>query len=510
MFAIWNRGSAPSCFIAQAAAWLSLRMALALASDLSRAFDLLAAAVDRFDTKSKALVVASDVSFAALWLVPRLKRFLAGHPDVDIIVDPDPRLTDYAKGEADIGIRYGRGPWKDIASEKLFDAKSSPVCAPRILETSAVKAPADLVGQPLIREDRYDAWPAWFHAAGVTPTDALSGPQVRGELAIAAAEAGAGFALADTVQAGDALMSGRLVRPFEATVEEFSYFLVHAEGARLSKTAQAFAMWLKGECNRFADEFSEWQARTSGQPAGHAPKAKAAFARLANLIQRIERQRKARPACAGRAFLFAVDHSIFCLVRYLAHLRAHFAIIEGQFDRRVGDVADRIELVASDQLAVDLLQNNEACFLAAIGIATGFIQVEQDFLVEAEGAGVRRKCDVGTRLRLEAIDDPACFSGEFFMLITHHRGAMQENVGDGIDPTEGIVGRLAGAAARARNDLIHLDLDDAEPLLMSLASSTPCSVRQTARLNEDCEPSMLSCNSTISKPVTSSHFSRWA
>jgi LysR family glycine cleavage system transcriptional activator len=247
---------------------------IALASDLSRAFDLLAAAVDRFDTKSKALVVASDVSFAALWLVPRLKRFLAGHPDVDIIVDPDPRLTDYAKGEADIGIRYGRGPWKDIASEKLFDAKSSPVCAPRILETSAVKAPADLVGQPLIREDRYDAWPAWFHAAGVTPTDALSGPQVRGELAIAAAEAGAGFALADTVQAGDALMSGRLVRPFEATVEEFSYFLVHAEGARLSKTAQAFAMWLKGECNRFADEFSEWQGRTSGQPAGHAPKAK--------------------------------------------------------------------------------------------------------------------------------------------------------------------------------------------------------------------------------------------
>jgi LysR family glycine cleavage system transcriptional activator len=108
----------------------------------------------------------------------------------------------------------------------------------------------------------------------VTATDALSGPQVRGELAIAAAEAGAGFALADTVQAGDALMSGRLVRPFEATVAEFSYSLVHAEGARLSKTAQAFAMWIKGECSRFADEFSRWEARTTGQRLGHARKAK--------------------------------------------------------------------------------------------------------------------------------------------------------------------------------------------------------------------------------------------
>jgi LysR family glycine cleavage system transcriptional activator len=245
----------------------------ALASDLSRAFDLLSAAVDRFDTKSKALVVASDVSFAALWLVPRLKRFLANHPDVDIIVDPDPRITDYAKGEADIGIRYGRGPWNDIAAEKLFDAHSSPVCAPKTLVTSGIKVPADLVGKPLIREDRYDAWPAWFRAAGVT-TSVLTGPQVRGELAIAAAEAGAGFALADTVQAGDALVSGRLVRPFEVTVTDFSYYLVHAEGARLSKAAQAFVKWLKDECTCFTDDMSRWQARTSSQPSRHRGAAK--------------------------------------------------------------------------------------------------------------------------------------------------------------------------------------------------------------------------------------------
>lgn len=237
---------------------------LALAGDLSRAFDVLAAAVDRFESKSKALVVASDVSFAALWLVPRLKRFLAAYPGIEIVVDPDPRLTDYAKGEADIGIRYGRGPWKDVAAEKLFDAKSSPVCAPKMLEVSAISTPADLFGQTLIREDRYDGWSAWFDAAGEKPA-ALTGPQVRGELAIAAAEAGTGFALADTVQAGDALMSGRLVQPFPVAVGEFDYFLVHADGARLSRTAQAFATWLKSERDCFFADMERWQASAKSQ-----------------------------------------------------------------------------------------------------------------------------------------------------------------------------------------------------------------------------------------------------
>jgi len=242
----------------------------ALAADLTAAFDRLAAAVDRFKASGqrRGLVVSSDVSFAALWLVPRLKSFLAAHPDIDLVIDPSPRLVDYAKGEADIGIRYGKGDWRGVSATKLFPAAAAPVCSPKFLAASRVRVPADLATAALIREDRHDYWPLWLAAAGVSLAAPPVGPQVRGELAIAAAEAGSGFALADAVQAGDALMAGRLVRPFGIVVEECAYFLVHAEGARLTAAAEAFRVWLTGERDRFTASYAVWQARADRRSVG--------------------------------------------------------------------------------------------------------------------------------------------------------------------------------------------------------------------------------------------------
>ncbi len=187
----------------------------ALARHLTAAFDQLAAAVDRFDKprRAKRLVVSSDVAFAALWLIPRLRRFLVAHPEIELVVDPDPRLVDYAKGEADIGIRYGGGAWNGVASEKIFEARVSPVCSPNYCSSVKIAQPADFDRAHLIREDDHDYWSDWFAAAGVATEREIGGTQVRGEMAIAAAEAGSGFALADDVQAGDAVMAGRLFAP---------------------------------------------------------------------------------------------------------------------------------------------------------------------------------------------------------------------------------------------------------------------------------------------------------
>jgi LysR family glycine cleavage system transcriptional activator len=239
-----------------------------LARDLSEVFDKLAAAVDRFDTpgQRKRLVVACDVSFAALWLVPRLKSFISAHPEIELVVDPATRLVDYAKGEADIGIRYGHGAWPGVRTAKLFDADASPVCSPRAWASAKSKEPAGLIQGPLIREDQFDCWPEWFAAAGIKLTQPLGGTQVRGEMAIAAAEAGTGFALADDVQCGDALMSGRLVRPYVITVGRAGYYLVHAEGAKLSRSAVAFRDWLMGERDGFLRALKSWaKGRSKGR-----------------------------------------------------------------------------------------------------------------------------------------------------------------------------------------------------------------------------------------------------
>ena len=39
--------------------------------------------------------VSSDASIAACWLIPRLDRFRRMNPDIDVVLDVDPRLIEF-------------------------------------------------------------------------------------------------------------------------------------------------------------------------------------------------------------------------------------------------------------------------------------------------------------------------------------------------------------------------------------------------------------------------------
>ena len=71
---------------------------------LAEAASLLTAAVD-----GRRLTITAAPSFAAKWLVPRLGRFEAAHPHVDVWLSADLDLVDFATGEVDVAIRYGAG-----------------------------------------------------------------------------------------------------------------------------------------------------------------------------------------------------------------------------------------------------------------------------------------------------------------------------------------------------------------------------------------------------------------
>ena len=57
------------------------------------------------------LMVTTSPSLAAKWLVPRLDRFLAQHPEVDVRIDVSQRLVDFIEDGVDIGIRFGTGDY---------------------------------------------------------------------------------------------------------------------------------------------------------------------------------------------------------------------------------------------------------------------------------------------------------------------------------------------------------------------------------------------------------------
>jgi DNA-binding transcriptional LysR family regulator len=56
--------------------------------------------------RAPGLTVSTTVSFASLWVIPRLASFRARHPDVEVYVSADDRLIDLGRGEVDLAVRY--------------------------------------------------------------------------------------------------------------------------------------------------------------------------------------------------------------------------------------------------------------------------------------------------------------------------------------------------------------------------------------------------------------------
>src|SRR3546814_13762773 len=79
-------------------------------------------------------VCSSDLAttaFTAKWLVPRVSRFQAMHPDVDLRLHASDDTVDVGASGVDIAIRYGRGPYPGLTSTPLIADQFSPVVNPR-------------------------------------------------------------------------------------------------------------------------------------------------------------------------------------------------------------------------------------------------------------------------------------------------------------------------------------------------------------------------------------------
>ncbi len=192
-------------------------------------------------------------SFAARWLVPRLGRFRQIRPDIDLRIDPSADLSDFAGGDVDVGIRYGRGKYPGMRADWLMTEDIFPVCSPSLLEgPHPLHDPADLEHQVLLHDDGHGDWRTWLLAAGADRVDPTRGPIFTdSSMLIQAAMAAQGVALARGVLAADELAAGRLVRPFTLSLPtEYAYYLVCPVNTAEHPKIAAFRDWLLGEARR--------------------------------------------------------------------------------------------------------------------------------------------------------------------------------------------------------------------------------------------------------------------
>ena len=191
------------------------------------------------------LVINASASFAATWLVGRIGKFKSRHPDIDVLVDADPREDSMERGGADAMIRWGAGSFPGLAVTRLFQENVFPVCAKRLVEADPpLTTPRDLARHNLLHLEwnpSFPTWPSWsdwLTAAGAGDVDSTRGVFFsQMSMAIGAAARGQGVALASLAIAADDLASGRLVAPFATTVQTpFGYyFLSRPETAETSR-----------------------------------------------------------------------------------------------------------------------------------------------------------------------------------------------------------------------------------------------------------------------------------
>ncbi len=243
----------------------------AMLPKLREGFGCLAAAIDSTRQGAEGtLTIHAPPSFASRWLVPRLPRFGAWHPEIVLRLSSGADNVD-RQGEAaaherrpidprspasELAIRYGTGHYPGQRVEKIFAPDYVPVCSPSLpTPERPLAVPADLARHVLIHdetiaaEERRPDWAQWLAMAGVDGIDARRGLHFSNAvLAVEAALDAQGVALAASPLVDTDIAAGRLFKPFALTTPSpYAYYLVMSPAMAGRPSVAAFRDWILAE-----------------------------------------------------------------------------------------------------------------------------------------------------------------------------------------------------------------------------------------------------------------------
>jgi DNA-binding transcriptional LysR family regulator len=220
-----------------------------------KSFDRLEYALDDIRnegaTSIRTLRVQMPPSFAVHLAVPILRDFrrAAAEVEIDLVspygVGPPP-------GDVDVAVVYSKPTVTDLVTDLLWQVRLSMLCHPSVAARNEGKSLAEfiesneLVHVRISDLPRHHLWLQFAREAGLSSLNVERGLVFdTAVLAVQYALSGEGIALVDTYLFGDYIRTGRLVRPFDNSLDDgFGYYLTtQPEG--LSDTAIAlFRSWL--------------------------------------------------------------------------------------------------------------------------------------------------------------------------------------------------------------------------------------------------------------------------
>lgn len=232
------------------------------AREVARALDQVREATALVRARPTPVVrVTCSVSFAALWLVPRLAQFRAAQPEIAVHLAADNAIASLERQAVDVAIRYCAPARAGAEAERLFGEQVAPVCSPALLKGRRIRGAHDLLQLPLLElVDPNGAapwlqWKVWCEVAQVErPRESVGFVFSQYDQVIQAVVAGQGVAIGRFPLVDRLLAARQLVLPLEraavTTDQGRAYWLIVAAAARKRPEVRAFADWLRAEVAR--------------------------------------------------------------------------------------------------------------------------------------------------------------------------------------------------------------------------------------------------------------------
>lgn len=211
----------------------------------------------RREQTAQPLTVSTNQPFASLWLIPRLARFRALHPSVDVFISADNRVVDLERERIDLAVRYCSEAMAPPGSPRLFGERLLPVCSPSLAADPKrpLRKAEDLERHVLLHIDDEGGrftwlnWSVWLAAVGIRDLKPAGSMRFNHfDQVMQAALDGQGVALGRVPLIDRLLNEGRLVAPLHGKyTTPRAYYVVTTAQANMRAESHAFVDWLVHE-----------------------------------------------------------------------------------------------------------------------------------------------------------------------------------------------------------------------------------------------------------------------
>ncbi len=222
-----------------------------LKQSLAPAFEILRGSFRRYSRKSRSsntLRLATVASFAAQFLIPRMRSFEDTFPDTRLEILTSDRLLDLSREAVDLSIRYGAGEWQGVVSTELTEGNLLPVCAAEVFHAHGGDLEKILASERRIQVFLKNEWHKFEDDTGrPRQGDRQSFVLEHFLVAMQSVFLGQGVALLPEIIVRDPLNEQALVQIAAPVSWDHSFYLSHLPGADRQPGLCDFVSWLKTE-----------------------------------------------------------------------------------------------------------------------------------------------------------------------------------------------------------------------------------------------------------------------